>query len=358
MRWGQCQASRRAGILAGILIALIANPVFAQVAALLGRSTRVADVSDWYVSGAENIGTFYRWISNEEVLLVRWDSGFHFYRRNLRTQVERALPDLDKVYRSLQIPGAYGVGAEALPTGLSEFELSPDGRHILLSNRYDIVITTLVGKEVFRKRYDTDFTDSMVGVSDAWLSDSRHWVVFLWKYLPNQEWTIPRTELYSLAASSPLKQLLVWPEKRETLNFLSAVSVAGSMRNITLTFLRNSGVDGQVWQRRYSGKRSYMREYTLRLPKGVGYAGWGDARFSPQGDRLAWWVTSEGANKIRTMGLWIGRIDGKQMRELDRLEVDSEADRQRLTPRNLRWLPDGKRLSFIYKKALYTIPVD
>ena len=91
---------------------------------------------------------------------------------------------------------------------------------------------------------------------------------------------------------------------------------------------------------------------------------------SPQGDRLAWLVESDytppgsvwlrrvwvflGQRKRPLVGLWISRVDGSHMQEIGHLNYKPGEE----IPQDIRWTPDGKRLSFLYKGGLYTVPVD
>jgi hypothetical protein len=57
-------------------------------------------------------------------------------------------------------------------------------------------------------------------------------------------------------------------------------------------------------------------------------------------------------------------VGGRQMRLIGRIDGVSESDaaspsgRRYHWPRSLQWMPDGKRLSFIFRDALYTLPVE
>src|SRR5262249_55625630 len=110
---------------------------------------------------------------------------------------------------------------------------------------------------------------------------------------------------------------------------------------------------------------------------------------SPQGDRVAWAFETDSVpswsswlHKIfpsyrvtshHVCELWVSRLDGNDMHEVGHLELNPQTSipqssmavaRQLLTyalqdhPDQIRWLPDGKRLSFLYKDALYTVPAD
>ncbi|HZT40652.1 MAG TPA: hypothetical protein VFA07_00615 [Chthonomonadaceae bacterium] len=91
---------------------------------------------------------------------------------------------------------------------------------------------------------------------------------------------------------------------------------------------------------------------------------------SPQGDRLAWLVTGEyipsrlpwlqrlfgffGVHRQMMVGLWVSGVDGGDMQEIGHLFFKQNEE----IPQHLRWTPDGKRLSFLYRSILYTIPAD
>lgn len=91
---------------------------------------------------------------------------------------------------------------------------------------------------------------------------------------------------------------------------------------------------------------------------------------SPQGDRLAWLAAREyappnspwlrriwtffGQHRQTLIGLWVSRLDGNQMQEIGHLAYRPKEE----VPQDIRWTPDGKRLSFLYKGGLYTVPAD
>ncbi len=57
------------------------------------------------------------------------------------------------------------------------------------------------------------------------------------------------------------------------------------------------------------------------------------------------------------LGIWVSRLDGSAMREIGYVRVAAPADGS--CPDDityLQWLPDGKRLSFLYRGALWIVP--
>jgi len=95
-------------------------------------------------------------------------------------------------------------------------------------------------------------------------------------------------------------------------------------------------------------------------------------RLSPTGDRIAWLVDSAQVDSGRAalhrllpfvsvpmqlrQELWISRLDGKGMRLVGQTLLKTRSGNEvRIT--DLRWLPNGKRLSFSYEDALWTVSV-
>ena len=94
------------------------------------------------------------------------------------------------------------------------------------------------------------------------------------------------------------------------------------------------------------------------------------AALSPYGDRLAWLIIYEirpygpawmqriltflGQHKHKVIGLWVSRLDGSHMHEIGHLPYQPDEE----IPQQIRWAPGGKRLSFVYKGSLYTVPAD
>ena len=101
-----------------------------------------------------------------------------------------------------------------------------------------------------------------------------------------------------------------------------------------------------------------LQRWTVHLP-GRAY----EIAVSPKGDRIAWLLMPNLKGRPRNVqrgaaSLWVSQLDGSRMREIGSAGTDV---RQRSAPSllmQLRWLPGGKRLSFLYNGALYTVPTD
>ena len=99
----------------------------------------------------------------------------------------------------------------------------------------------------------------------------------------------------------------------------------------------------------------------------------GDSAVSPTGDRIAFLLSTQhpptGSTAIvsrfthsrtgPTVSLCVSRLDGTRPRSLgsEELRVDRENGPEAEIGQ-LRWLPDGKRLSFVFRDTLWTIPDD
>jgi len=88
---------------------------------------------------------------------------------------------------------------------------------------------------------------------------------------------------------------------------------------------------------------------------------------SPHADRVAWvfhqrylsplLVLSKrvglpfNAEAIEETTIYVSRIDGTEMREIGTAPSPTDASQDV----EIKWMPSGKRLSFVYKNVLYTI---
>jgi hypothetical protein len=51
-------------------------------------------------------------------------------------------------------------------------------------------------------------------------------------------------------------------------------------------------------------------------------------------------------------------LNGRNLTELGYVECDGKPDEETTGLSDLQWQPGGKRLSFVYKHGLYTVPAE
>jgi len=129
------------------------------------------------------------------------------------------------------------------------------------------------------------------------------------------------------------------------------------------------------------GGPANVREYSVPVPGiGDGYIYYramfhNGVALSPQGDRLAWilqvkqdppgpfrrflsrWMPSLQRAPEAVLEMRTTRLDGSDVHVIGHMALP-KPDPKAEYPGQLQWLPDGKRLSFVYKSVLYTVPAD
>ena len=102
------------------------------------------------------------------------------------------------------------------------------------------------------------------------------------------------------------------------------------------------------------------KHFSLQLSRVSGVAVIDDVAISDSSDRLAWIVVTGPCKS----SLCISGLHGEDMHELGRINWLSEPSatssnlKINYWPQAIRWLPDGKRISFVLKNELYVLDVD
>ncbi len=316
------------------------------------RAAKATDTRDW-----DTRWHFYRWISDHEVLFFRDSSlessaapDWNFYKRDTLTGQQTSLAALshlaqDSFYKH------------------SLCAISPDGKRICWTGK-GITVAAIDGEHSFR--LDTRETGGYAVVT--WMADSSHliaystqaegaWITFGTIYDAKTQKSTQRLKVSAhtfFEAVSAHSRLLtcVWPPLQST--------------DITETVEIDEGAAGKETQP--------FRHYFVPLPQRDSTE---EAVFSPQGDRVAWILTQESdplspaAARLHRLlpafslqrppqvSLWVSRIDGSQMHEIGCVPLQTDANEGwRDVIEETAWLPDGKRLSFRHKDALYTVSAD
>jgi hypothetical protein len=207
---------------------------------------------------------------------------------------------------------------------------------------------------------------------DATLADSRHWLQYT---------TLQRGYLTLHSLDAPKQNIrLPFPNSKFEEGLDKMVTTSDHLLTIVEQLdddvqpndLRNAtpnwaGLD--IHEYRLLPHISLLHTLHVSAPPGVKMEG---AKVSSSGQRIAWicsqfyispfvlwlhrWLPRISTNPQRRFGLWVSNIDGSRMHEIGHVLLAPQDEAP--TTFELNWLPGDKRLSFVYKAALYTVPTD
>ncbi|HZT42437.1 MAG TPA: hypothetical protein VFA07_09605 [Chthonomonadaceae bacterium] len=261
--------------------------------------------------------------------------------------------------------------------------VSPDGKQVLWADSNGGLYSASVDGSGFRRWWKAD--DANLGEL-FWLSDSHQWVC-LKLVRRNILFAVDSAHIYSLLTSQqtpvrivPASRLLrqkslvlesfgpattarAW-DGGILLNF--AVYHTQPLSNVNLHFdkleILPLNIDKEV---------SFPHAYALTFPNQVTFI---NAIASPQGDRIAWetlehrvpaWsallhriLPAYKPQELNIFALKVSRLDGSQTQIVGTMEMPPGDQDSNDVPQELRWTPDGKRLSFLYHRAIWTVPTD
>jgi hypothetical protein len=315
---------------------------------LLERATKVAALGEWERD--------YFWLSDREFLLFRPTPGTRLgdrlYRHDVVTGQEEPLTALTRLYNQTN-------------DWVTSEEVSPDGKWLLWADTKDHAFAaTLDARRLLQWRLEIGFDPV------HWEGDSRHWIELVRTYddkhavLHDVQMPHSRTRLEFGSAD-----VIGWNDACEE-RILSE-------RHMLIWF-SNGSMDSEFSPIFYdislNKATKPTRMYNLPLPPGAICS---EMEFSSQGDRVAlllrfkrvalfdsWLHRLLPAYKPTPHSyaeIWISRLDGSSMRELAHTEHTDESNPGRNRDQvlnSIHWLPDGKRLSFVYKDALWTVPAN
>jgi hypothetical protein len=136
-------------------------------------------------------------------------------------------------------------------------------------------------------------------------------------------------------------------------------SLAGVMANgraIVLPPRHLRGGTLKIQEVASNAPKSPLRSTTITVPGALEIE---EIAAAPAGDRLVLRVSRHAVREGAVTELWMCRSDGGGMKMLGRqASPPAAAGRPDQVPRELRWVPGGRRVSFIYQGSLYTLPVD
>jgi len=322
---------------------------------LLKRATKITDTGAW-----ENHWTAYHWINDREIL----------FRRKQPLDPTLTWPAFfkwDTVTRQqTYLKGLTHLAQNSYNKKHSDIMISPDGKLLMWSTAEGAVtVATLLGEPTYRLEGERW---SRV----AWMGDSAHLVEYVKD--PNGDHTVYGT-IFDMMTGKPNQHLAVAPD------FM--FETVGT--NNHLLTRDETGEDAgkrmkdrlEIRESEIGKEKQPARKYTIRLPfKGEIE----EEQFSSDGSHIVWSLVQKSGDlpplytwlhrhipafnppHASKVSLWVSRIDGRHLHEIGcvplRWDNDLDTPVQEDEISCLSWTPNGQRLSFIYKDALYTVPAD
>jgi len=321
-----------AGVGVVVTLAVLISALWAtRPHALLEHATRITE------------GTFhaYAWQPPNTLALI------------LQTD-ELELRDMTNGQRTL---GAVGTGA----TGTKLWRASPDGRHLLAFERSG-VFWVLERRELIQHRTDFESWDAgAMPPAGVWLPDSRRWLA----------WTPGHSKqplrLYSFDAPHGTPVSVPAPE---AMTGLIGVTPDNLVVQTDAPFPPATAKKITLATFGIYPNRTGVRTVPVPLPVTAQIH---DLELAPRGDRLAWLLVDARRTTFITMlirlvpslsghfpptegiSVWISRLDGTEMQEIGFQQTHASGKNTNVAT-DLRWMPDGKHLSFLMDNSLYSVP--
>jgi len=191
----------------------------------------------------------------------------------------------------------------------------------------------------------------------VWERDNRHWLEVYESYVRKVA-RFSNATIYDLSAPAiPREITMDSPEN----GLVEGVDSDGSVLVVDLDF-RHDNIPPKIEQFDLSGASATRKVFAVQPP--VGYQSESDVALSPAGDKLAWIFNNKydivNADANGTYILCISDTDGSHMQVIGSMQgylAPKTVNHQLYYwPETLRWTPDGKHISFIFRNALYTVP--
>ena len=301
-------------------------------------------------------GVMQPWLSDHEVLHFR---GSQLYRYDVAAKTDTLLAGLTHQVKSS-------------PCFLYFLEASPNGQQVFwgMSANNPIFVATVDGAR--REQWDGDG-----GMTQPfWCAGGKHWLQFHFGGSPTAL-HFTKIERHSLEAPQTSETFQSPPPGLNGLDILAAPSadevIARTPDVVKFeTSKPSKGVkqaDGSmaftftdtptlrraqtilVWNLH---EAQPLHRYAIDLPGKV-Y----EVAVSPDGERAAW-LLQDGTGKIGAMALWVSKLDGTGLRKLGNFGAGGKASygSGMNFPLQVVWVPGGKKVSFLYGGALWTVPAD
>jgi hypothetical protein len=310
---------------------------------LLNHATKQADVSNW----ANPIPQQYTWLSQDIVFFMRENYDPIEFRKAFRKNLTSgAIAPLGNLTRFFKARGGK----------VNRIIMSPDMKQFLwvAADLHDshLYCTNLTADHPVR--WSLPFGNLFL-----WMPDSQHWAEFVWS---DKTHGYTRVLVHSLQPDKPARHISLLPSSPlRHRNAGLGYSVITSKQVLLLDggIKTSHGIlTDTVYEVDLGNYGALCHQYHLSMPSGGSDAEY--LIFSPLGDKVAcqMWVSR---GQIHRRELWVWKIDGKQGHSLGILQ-DTEGGTKDGQPyvmplEDMQWCPDDKRLSFVCRNALWTVPV-
>ncbi len=329
---------------------------------LLEHATKLVSTKGWYrqtprnrvkQTGNQSFVEVY-WLSDSTLLyqLAGNDhktNGGDYCLWDLKTDIQKPLPALTRCILRTRGPNW-------------PLQISPDGQWICLSGA-GMMTCRLDGARV---RISANSGNAV------WLPDSQHLLVNTWN--ANSYFCVRRSVIRSEHdVEMPMPKRQTAPNPAENLG-----KVTPDGRMILLWVPNNDPSTRQLIAACYELQPVFRKIWTKTLTWPA-HSRVEEYALSPQGDRIASLIAVESnspllqvmhrllpqihVNPSYRFELWVSRIDRMQRRKIGVVPFDAAAYQQlddlfEGELDQIQWLPSGKKLSFVYKDDLYTVPSD
>jgi hypothetical protein len=299
--------------------------------ALLPRATRITPVS--------NNHPYYWWLADHEIMLFRDParSDWTLVRVNESTKRQQPLSALTRLFaRSGGKPGS--------------IQVSPDGKWMLWTNAAGgTVVSRTDGARHF------DYPPGKPS-EKRWMCESVRWIE-----LVHDGKFFSYAVMHDIVNPHKAQRRVLVPSIPCTREFVDVAGMRPTADDHILAGLWN-GQEGNlnpagIIALNMNAHLSAVGQYRLDPPHAADRA---ELEFAPLYGRLAW-VLEYGPGLSALVGasgqtgLWVTDMFGWKSRELGSLETSPD-DSSSSRPVSIQWTPDGGRLSFVYRDALWTVP--
>jgi hypothetical protein len=291
----------------------------------------------------------YQWLSDREILYTEIWRTAKPHNRVVKRNVDTGIVSLIRSFESNQ---------RNFAAGEMESALSPDRKALIwIGSNYEVLPLGSSSQDTFPHVTSQSLNGKSAYLpSVAWLPNSQGWVEINGAIGASSLIVHPGNGAISISVPLPpglgMQRILGVTPKNEALISRQRGAVVDEFLAVNL-----------------AASPPTVKNLQFTVPP---YADVEEIVLSPQGNRLAWktntWNDLRSAlsgmmsglmgkgqrGSTKSYALWVSGLDGSGMRRLG-YELVPASDG---SLEHVRWLPDGKSVSFVYKNGFYTIPAE